>query len=138
GARVIGMLAMFWPEPRGYGDVQLAALSQIAEAVALALEKHRLFDETRRRADELGVLAGVSAALRAARTVDDMLPIFLQKACEVTGAQVGGIYLVDPHTGDLVRRGCHPPNAALLGARLALGQGITGQVAASGQLHITP
>jgi signal transduction histidine kinase len=138
GERVIGTLSLYWPVAHGFADVQFSALTQIAEAVALALEKNRLFDETRRRADELGVLAGVSAALRAARTVDDMLPIFLQQACEVTGAQVGGIYLVDPASGDLVRRGFHPPDPSLLGVRLAFGQGITGQVAATGELYITP
>jgi signal transduction histidine kinase len=51
---------------------------------------------------------------------------------------VGGIYLVDPSAGDLVRRGCHPPQPEMLGLRIAIGQGITGHVAATGQMHITP
>jgi GAF domain-containing protein len=108
-----------------------------ADARAQAAEKNRLFIETQRRADELGVLVQLSASLRAARTTEDMLPIFLQKACKVISASASAIYLVDPGTGDLVMRACHPQNPRLPGLRHRPGEGITGYVAASGEIHIS-
>jgi GAF domain-containing protein len=138
GGRPLGAAIIAFNSPHTFTATDVSRGEQAAGQVALAIARAQLFAETRRRADELGVLAGVSSALRAARTVDDMLPILLQKACEVTGADLGGIYLVDPVTGELVRRGCHPPNPAMLGGRYAPGQGITGRVAATGQMYYTP
>jgi signal transduction histidine kinase len=137
GELVVGALNLVWLELAGYNQVNLTLLSQIADAVALAVEKNRLFVEARRRADELGVVANTSAALRAARTTDDMLPIFLQKAAEVVNAATYAIFLVEPETGDLVMRSCHPPNPGLLGMRHRMGEGITGHVAVTGELYIT-
>ena len=48
-------LRLCWSEVSGYRSVNIASLAQIADAIALALERNRLFAETRRRADEHGV-----------------------------------------------------------------------------------
>jgi signal transduction histidine kinase len=138
GGRPLGAAIIAFNTPHAFTPTEVARGEQAAGQVALAIARAQLFAETRRRADELGVLASVSSALRAARTVDEMLPILLQKACEVTGADLGGLYLVDPVTGDLVRRGCHPPDPAMLGGRYAPGQGITGRVAVTGRIYVAP
>ena len=100
-------------------------------------ERKRAEESLRRRAMELEALAEVSAALRSARTVDEMLPIFLHKGIEMVGASAGAIYLVEPETGDLVSRGWSPANMALSGQRLKRGEGITGRVAISGQPYVS-
>ncbi|MCC7359230.1 MAG: GAF domain-containing protein [Anaerolineales bacterium] len=137
GEQIVGSLSMQWRRPNGYQELDFSVVAQIAEAVALALEKNRLFNETRRRADELAALVEVSAALRLARNAAEMLPIFLHKACAVTGGDNSAIFLVEPSTGDLVLRGNHPPEAQLAGMRYRLGEGITGQVALTGEMHMT-
>jgi GAF domain-containing protein len=137
GSELVGALSLQWTRPSAYRDVNLSAVAQIADAVALAFEKSRLFVETRRRADELATLVEVSASLRVARNAAEMLPIFLRKACAVAGADTSAIYMVEAGSGDLVLRASHPYEPSLTGMRYRLGEGITGQVALTGELHLT-
>ena len=89
-----------------------------------------------RRAHELGSLAQVSAALRTARTIDEMLPILVREAAQAVGALVGGIFLEEPESGDFVARCWYPSTPPLLGRRHRPGDGITGHVAVTGEVYI--
>ena len=135
--QVVGALRLCWSQEAGYRTVNIASLAQIADAIALALEKNRLFAETRRRAEELATLVSVSTALRAARTSNDMLPIFLQQACLVTGAIASTIFMVDVDTEELVLRGSYPADEELLGLRQPAGVGIAGYVARTGSNYVS-
>ena len=99
-------------------------------------ERKQAEETQRRRAAELEALTQLSSELRAARTSAEMLPIFLRHATEVVGGGLGGLYLIEPSTGDLVARGWYPPNAGLLNLRHPSGQGITGHVAATGEVYV--
>jgi PAS domain S-box-containing protein len=90
----------------------------------------------RRRTAELEAITELSARLRATRTSDEMLPIFLQKAIEIVGGGLGSLYLMEPGTGDLVARGWHPPAPELHKLRHRPGEGVTGRVAATGEVYI--
>lgn len=46
---VIGSLNLVWIYPEGYASINLPLLTQVSDAIALALERSRLFNETRRR-----------------------------------------------------------------------------------------
>ena len=138
GDKIVGALSLQWKRLSGFRDVNLSAVEQIADAIALASEKNRLFVETRRRADELATLVEVSASLRVARNATEMLPIFLRQACAVTGGSTSAIFMAEPASGDLVLRDCYPPTPQLAGMRYRLGEGITGRVALTGEMHITP
>ena len=63
GPQVIGALNLVWFELSGYLRANLPLLSQLVDAIALALEKTRLFDETRRRDVILEALAYASGRL---------------------------------------------------------------------------
>jgi PAS domain S-box-containing protein len=89
------------------------------------------------RAAELEAVARVSAALRAADSIEEMLPVFLRRAVEVLGATYGTIFLIEPDTDDLVARACHPPGLYPLGIRHRRGKGITGYVAITGEIHVS-
>lgn len=138
GEQIIGSLNLAWLEINGYDLTQVPLLKQIANAIALAIERSRLFEETRRHTAELEAVAAASAALRAAHSVEEMLPIILKKATEVVVGTLGSIYLVEPDTGDLVERGSYPPTPRLSGRRFQPGQGIIGHVGLTGELHISP
>jgi signal transduction histidine kinase len=135
--RVVGALRLCWRQVGAYRSVNIASLAQIADAIALALEKSRLFAETRRRADELSTLVSVSTALRAARGSHDMLPICLEQACQATGAVVSTIFLLEPEQGLLILRGSYPPDPNLIGLHQAADQGIAGYVARSGNNYVS-
>ncbi len=73
--KVIGSLNLVWPHLRGYERSQLPLLSQIAQAIALAVEKTRLFTEVRQRAKELDFLNKVIGATASAQTAVEVLEI---------------------------------------------------------------
>ncbi|MFQ5627040.1 MAG: GAF domain-containing protein, partial [Methyloligellaceae bacterium] len=137
GDQVIGSLNLVWRETDGYDTTQFPLLTQIAEGIALAVERSRLFDETRRRAAELEAVANISTALRLAQTVDEILPTILEMSIGITAGAEGDVFLIEPKTGDLVSRGYYPPDDSLIGRRHAPGEGITGHVAATGGLYIS-
>jgi PAS domain S-box-containing protein len=90
-----------------------------------------------RRTAELEALVKVSADMRAARSFEDMMPVVLENAVNLVAGINGSLYLVEPESGDLVARAGHPPNEYLLGRRFKPGQGITGHVALTGEIHIS-
>jgi GAF domain-containing protein len=136
GPAVLGSLNLVWRRLEGYTFGNLALVEQIADALALAVEKSRLFTETRRRADELALLVEISSALRAAGASEEMLPVLLHKAAEVVGAAFYALYLFDPETHELVLRASQPPDPALVGLRQRMGEGIVGRVAAAGEIYV--
>ncbi|MFI5395441.1 MAG: PAS domain S-box protein [Candidatus Binatia bacterium] len=56
--RILGMLTMFWREVGGGNASQLPLLGQIADALGLAVEKTRLFQEVRVGHERLQALSG--------------------------------------------------------------------------------
>jgi GAF domain-containing protein len=73
--RVIGTLNLVWSYENGYDPSQLPLLSQIAQAIALAVEKTHLFTEARQRAKELDLLNKIISATATAQTGIEVLQI---------------------------------------------------------------
>ncbi|MBI3732680.1 MAG: GAF domain-containing protein [Chloroflexi bacterium] len=92
GERVIGALNFAWRQTAGYDPAHLPLLTQIANAVALALEKDRLFDEARRRDAILGALATIGERLLAADDLSGVLPAVLARLGETTGVSRAFIF----------------------------------------------
>jgi PAS domain S-box-containing protein len=121
----------------GYLDLLPTVIEQVLQRQRLAVEKQQTEEALRHRVAELEALAQVSAALRAAESMEEMLSIVLQQATQIFGAVFGNIFLAELETGDLVARASHPTNFYPLGLRHRMGEGITGHVAATGEIHIT-
>ncbi len=102
GADVLGALNLVWTTLEGYRSVNLTLLSQIADALALAVEKNRLFTETHRRAEELEILAEISAALRVAASTTEIMEIALGRSLAIFHAARGAIAVPGPDAGTLV------------------------------------
>lgn len=134
GEQIIGAMSVQSYTANAYTTTELNMLSQLGQFVAIALENARLYEETRQRASELEVLASLSAVLRTAVSVDDMLPLILQKALEAVQAPLGAIFLIEPETGEFRVRAFHPPNLELSVTRPS--DGITRQVLTTRQVHI--
>jgi PAS domain S-box-containing protein len=137
GETIIGGINVESDAVHAFDQSDVLAMEALADTLVVALRNARLYAETRRRAEELGVLADVSTALREAGTVAEMVPIFLQRATEVVGGIVGTIFLVEPGTDDLVAQGQYPLERDRLDLRHGRGEGITGYVAATGEIYIS-
>ena len=137
GEQVIGMLALDKREVNFYNQEHARLASAFAAQAAVAIENARLYEETRQHAFELETLAEISASLRTAKTVPEMLPILLEKTVKAIGASYSVLFLVDPETKDLVSRYSAPVDSYQPGFRQKLGEGITGHVAATGEFYIS-
>ncbi len=113
--RLVGAIAVQAFRPHAFAEADRRFLEALAGQVASSIENARLFDATRRQAEELRVLVEISSSLRAAPTVEAMLPILLQKSAEAVGASAAAVMITDPETGRLERVHSYPPGAARLG-----------------------
>jgi signal transduction histidine kinase len=86
GTRVIGAMNLVWFEAFGYVRANLPLLSQLADAVALAIEKTRLFEATRRRDLILEALAFASGRLLIAADAGEAVPDLLAQLGRAAGA----------------------------------------------------
>jgi len=136
--QVVGSLNLVWPQPNGYHPAHLPLLGQIADAVALAVEKKRLFDETRRRADELETLSRLSAVMRLAESTTEIMQIVLKRSLEVFHAGSGAIVVPGTEPGALVvahEEGWPIPLGQYV---YHLGDSIFGHVFSTGQPYLSP
>ena len=137
GSNIVGVLNVDSDKVNAFDESDVTILTIAADQLAVALEKARLFEETRRRTGELEAVADVSTALRAAHTIEEMLPIILEKAIQVAGGVTGSIFLVESEAGELIERGRYPDDVSLPARRHHIGQGITGHVASTGEIYLT-
>jgi len=77
--RPTGSLNLSWSIPAGYNTQDLPLLEQMAEALALALEKNRLYEETRRRDAILSALAYATEQLLLSADPNPVLPDVLAR-----------------------------------------------------------
>lgn len=136
GQTVLGVLNIDSCRLYAFDQVDVALLTNVADQLAVAIQKARLFSQTDQRARELEVLGIISAALRAAHSVNDMLPIVLENSVNAIDASVGVIYLLDQTGNHVISKAAYPPDGYPLGLSHRLGQGITGHVAATRKMHI--
>ncbi len=137
GDQVIGVLNADSRELNAFNEHDVAILSLVTDQLAAFLEKSQLFAETRQRAVELEILTEISTALRISETVADIVSVLLEKVA-FEEPTVRAIYLLEPETGRLVVRGSVPEMDGFVGSYHQPGEGITGQVAATGNIHVSP
>jgi response regulator RpfG family c-di-GMP phosphodiesterase len=133
--QVIGFLNVHSTVPGLYNQTYLERLAIFGDEVAIGLENARLLEETRHRLADLETINKVSASLRAAETLEGMLPAFMDGLLEVIGTDSGAIFLMDPVSNVLnltIRRGLYesfsiPP--------LQPGEGIVGRVFQNGKTY---
>lgn len=141
GEQIFGMISAQSYQPAAYNEHHRGILETIAAQFSTAIENARLFQEIQQRLSELETLQTVSAALRRARTVEEMLPIFVRYAAQAVGAKAGSIYLLDEASGDWVSQGWVTDEGKWLTTPAEMrhhpGEGVTGLVGETGTLYIT-
>lgn len=135
--RVIGLLNLGWLAPGGYDPFILRLLNQVGGAIALAIERSRLFTETHRRAEELETLAALSSTLRAAPTLAEMLPAIMEKVTLALNGLSSRLYLLEPDSNRPVVHGTYPQDSEFDDERSWTGEGIVNHVMTTGEIHIS-
>lgn len=133
-----------WVDEWGTGVTDTQGNVQYLEGVMIDItERKRSEEELRRHAMELETLAIATSALRTAQNVMDMVPILARQALRAVNGTYASIFLLDVETGEFVSRGWYSvdtPHARQLDEshlRHAQNSGITGRVAATGEIYMT-
>jgi len=137
GEKVIGMLSVQSYQPHAYTGDDQTLLEMLAAHAAVAIENARLYAETLRRLKELEAVNHISTALRAAQTVDDMLPSLLDETLQVLGSDSGVIWLYDQAGGVLKEKVARGWFTAIHETPIKPGDGIAGTVFKTGQVSVS-
>lgn len=132
--RVIGALNVQTRARHEFLADEIDLLSLIGELAAGALAKAQLYDDQKRQISELQALATLSEVVTSPQYLDEMLDVVTEMAAQTIETAVCAIFLVN-ETGEWLE--LRSAKRASAGYRqqppLPVGQGITGQVAQTGQ-----
>lgn len=115
---------------RRFNRDDLRLLEMFAHHAATALENARQLEDARSRADELKALHKVALDVTSNLELPSVLEAIVHRAATLLGARGGGVYLYDPDREELELVVSHHLGRDLTGARLRLGEGLSGKVVA--------
>jgi GAF domain-containing protein len=128
---VIGVITLHTEAPREFTDAEVEFLVSSASLVAGAIENARLYEETRRRVDELEHLTELAESLARAETLEELFPAVTGRGLSLLRAEACHLYLLDSGTEELRLRASAPAGAE---ARETIGLSELGpEVARSGR-----
>ncbi len=108
---VIGVAVLHTAAPREFDDEVLNFLLHTASLVAGAIENAQLYEETRRRVQALTTLTGLSQALAAVTSREDLYGVVTRGARELLDADACQIYRLDVEADELTLAGADPEGA---------------------------
>src|SRR5687768_6189530 len=82
----------------------LLQLRTRSEAIAMRMQSAALELELERSRHENDMLISIGRALSQERDIQSLLAIILRRACEVTNADAGSVYIVEGHDEDVSKR----------------------------------
>jgi signal transduction histidine kinase len=133
GGAVFGAVTLAAVRPAAFDDGALEAIGDLARPLALAIERHRLADESRRRADELAALYTTSQLITARLDITSVLDRISRSVPALIGATGCGIGLFDADRTRIVHAAAHGFRSQEWRAlSVSVGEGLIGRVAAEG------
>ena len=106
---VIGVIVLHTEAPREFDDDVLKFLVHTASLAAGAIENAQLYEETRRRVDELTTLTRLSQSLAAVTLREDLHDAVTRGARELLGADSCQIWRLDAEADELLLAAADPP-----------------------------
>jgi two-component sensor histidine kinase len=132
--RIIGAMNVQTANMHDFSSDEIELLSLIANLAAGALEKAMLYERMQQQIQELSTLAEISRTITSPLYLDEMLGVVTEMAAQVMGAKATSLHLLDDPTGQLILRASYNIRAKDdQFSAIAVGHGIVGQVAVSGQ-----
>jgi PAS domain S-box-containing protein len=132
GGRTLGCISVESIQHEAFTQADERLLTTLASQAAAVIERARLFEETRQRADQFASLYETTRDLTSYQELDLVLQTIVERASQLLHTAIGGIYLYDPARSELevvVNVGL----TSSLHTRLAVGEGVAGRVAQTRQ-----
>ncbi|MCL5288994.1 MAG: diguanylate cyclase [Acidobacteria bacterium] len=133
----IGVMAVHSTQTRAFDEGHLELMRVLASEASIAIENARLFREEQKKARQLALLNDISRSAITTLNPEEILATISQEMDEALTFDHVGIGLLDYATKEVViqaEAGRRRAEARALGRRIALGQGLVGHVARSGQI----
>ncbi len=101
GGELIGDLQLVHDQAGAFNEDDLGLLEALAGQAAIAIKNARIYGELNRHHQEHAALSSVTTAINRHLELQDLLESALDSILTVTGADGGGIRLLDRKTGEL-------------------------------------
>jgi GAF domain-containing protein len=112
GGAVIGVITLHTEAPREFTKEEVEFLVSSASLVAGAIENARLYDETRKRIEELEHLTELGETISRAETLAELLPAVTARGLQLLRAERCHVYLLDHESEELRLRASTPEGTA--------------------------
>lgn len=140
GGELLGVLTLYESPPfiRQYNEEEVRLLTLFAAHAAGVVHTARLLDETRRRLAELEAVSRVSSAMRAAETIEEMLPLLLEEMLAVFQTDSGAIVLYNPEDDFVDWAATAGWIAGLPEKPFTMDSGAIERLLSSGEVYVSP
>jgi signal transduction histidine kinase/putative methionine-R-sulfoxide reductase with GAF domain len=136
GLHPIGGLALAWDQPHGYEAIPLARFQQVAHAMALALQRGRLFEEIKQWAHQLTILHNLSHEMAGLVETREIYATCARQLSQNLNFHSISIHRIDHNAQEVICEALVGPNTDRIEIgkyRQKIGQGLIGLVAQTGK-----
>lgn len=134
--RSIGAMGVMSPDEKAFDEAHLELMRVLASQAGVAIENARLFGEEQKKSRQLNLINNISRHAITTLNPDELLNEVVQQMEASLSYSHIGIAMLDYATKEVVVQAEAGRHREALGRRMAIGQGLLGQVARSGQMTI--
>ncbi len=139
GNTLVGVISLYSDQPSAFREEQLPLLNAATTPMAAALQNARLFDETRRHADEVTAASGILHALNSSPDVTQSFPAIVAGLRAMTDCERVSLALLDESRQQVIIAALDQPRPELnRGARFPLTATAASEDVLAGRPHLTP
>ena len=139
GKQIIGSLNLSWTHTHGFDKTHFPLFQQTATAIALALERSKLFDAVKQWAHQLGILHELGRQITGLVDVRELCQTAVTHLSQSLNHLSVSLYAVDHITQEVVLEAVVGPNSQHLTPgeyRQKLGEGLLGRAAQTGERQL--
>ncbi|HEY6040953.1 MAG TPA: GAF domain-containing protein [Anaerolineae bacterium] len=92
---VVGTMTLLWKETREFSLAEINLISAIGQQVAIGLQNLDLYEETRRRAEEMSFLRAIGLAINSTLQLRDQLRLLYEKVNQLLHPEIFMVALFD-------------------------------------------
>ncbi len=134
-----GLLVLASRAANKFDPSETTLIGTVGEEISVAITNSRLYEETRQRVEELGLLNEVGRMLTSTLDLDKVLRVIMEATVSLLQGEAGSVLLLDEATGDLVfAAAVGPDSETIVGLRLPAGQGIAHRALREGRALLIP
>jgi diguanylate cyclase (GGDEF)-like protein len=134
--RAIGAMAVHSPQERVFDEAHLELMRVLASQAGVAIENARLFSEEQKKSRHLNLINNISRHAITTLNPDELLTEIVNQMEGGLSYDHIGIAMLDYSSKEVVIQAEAGKRREALGRRIALGEGLLGQVARTGQVAI--